>query len=111
MVEPNRVDIPFSGTRVLHAGKTRLFEPVHKILVIADAVGLAYMAVVAVRIEANPAENYATATCKQFPIRVCYPVLEPTLSLVRQEPLTRIPITFTPLELVGMPPGKVQVTV
>jgi hypothetical protein len=77
-----------------------------KVLTIADAIGIAYMAVVSGKIDVDPDKNHATATCKQFPIIVRYAVLKPTLSIVREEPLTEIAFAFTPLNPPALPLDK-----
>jgi hypothetical protein len=98
------VDIPLSGVRVLSEGKTRLFEPMLKLLFIADALAVALLVLHRGKVNLDAEKDHATATCKQFPIILRYPVLKPTLSILHEEPLTEITFSFTPLDPPALPP-------
>ena len=65
-----------SGARLLIRGKDRSFEPMHKVIVIADGIGIAIQIVKFGGIF-NPKLSRATATCVQFPHRRRVSVSQP----------------------------------
>ena len=92
-----------SGTYVLRKGQTRLFEPMHKMIVVIDAISIAMMLVIARSIALGPTSTGA-AKSLQFPL-VHFPALAPIEALAREQPLDEITISFLPPEPFTPPPG------
>ena len=93
-----------SGTYVLRKGQTRLFEPMHKMIVVIDAISIAMMLVIARSIALGPTSTGA-AKSLQFPLTVHFPALAPIEALAREQPLDEITISFLPPEPFTPPPG------
>lgn len=87
LVFGDRVMTYLSGIRVLRRGQDRLFDPMHKVLVILDGIGIGIAAALLGRIEPG---NYSSATSGQFDILVKFPYLTPTESIARGQPMPEI---------------------
>jgi hypothetical protein len=84
----------------------------YKLLIIADAMGLAVMAVLTGKLDLDPAKNHATATSNQFGLMVRFPLLSPTQAIVQGAPLDEIAFAFTPgIDLPDLPPDKARTTI
>ena len=99
-----------SGARLLIRGKDRSFEPMHKVIVIADGIGIAIQIVKFGGIF-NPKLSRATATCVQFPIVVEFPFLSPTVAMVRGAPTDEFKIEFLPKTTTPLNPNETQTVV
>lgn len=97
-----------SGIRVLRRGQDRLFDPLHKVLVILDGIGLGMAAALLGRIEPG---DYSSATSGQFDILVKFPYLKPTESIARGQPMPEIAFAFQPNRPEPIAPGKTQTLV
>lgn len=98
-----------SGVRVLNEGKDRLFDPMHRVLIIIDGIGIALTALITGRLV--EAGKYAVIGCRQFPIEIKAPVLTPTQALACGSPMTEIGFFFGPKEATVLPPGQTQTNI
>src|SRR5262245_45733785 len=76
-----------SGTRVLNEGKDRLFEPLSKLLLITDGLGIAIRVIKSgssTHLAAK--DDGASATCTSFPITVFFPAIFPTAAIANGKP-------------------------
>jgi hypothetical protein len=97
-----------AGIRVLKP-ESRLFEPMCKIQLIVNAIGIGIMVVLIGKLETDP--PIAQATCTQFPIIVRFPLLMVMQNIAKGEPVNEIGFQFAPKELPVVPPGKAQTTI
>jgi hypothetical protein len=99
--------------RTLRKGESRLFEPMHNIVLIADSVGIAVMYALLGRVEpiAEIPQNDTAVQCAQFPFFVRFPVLTTLKRVAQGNPLTEMKVSFPPTGPSPLPPGKAQSTV
>jgi hypothetical protein len=97
-----------SGIRVLTKGQHRLFDPLHKVLIIVDGIGLGIAAALLGRVEQG---NYSSATSNEFGLLVKFPYLIPTVSIARGQPMAEIAFAFHPNQPEPLAAGKTQTTV
>ncbi len=95
-----------SGIRVLNEGKDRLFAPLHKLVLIADGLGIAIMAVQSGGHFEFTGVPCTTALCGSFPVAVKFPLLMPTIAMAEGRPMTEIAFSFEPKTPQIVPPGK-----
>jgi hypothetical protein len=101
-----------SGTRVLIAGKDRLFEPLSALLLITDGLGIAIRVVATGgSTHLHGQEDGASATCVLFPTTVYFPSLLPTAAVALNSPLSKITFRFEAATPDPIPPGMVRTTV
>ena len=100
--------------RKLKSGESRLFDPLHKLILISDSVGIASIYAllgVVEPIEETP-RNATRAECIQFPtIVVRFPVLTALKAVVRGSPLTQFTVAFVERKPPPpLPPGRATTT-
>jgi hypothetical protein len=97
-----------SGIRVLNKDQHRLFDPLYKLLIIVDGIGLGMAAALLGRIEQG---FYSQATSNEFGLFVKFPYLTPTASLARGEPMIEIAFAFHPTHPQPVLDGQTRTTV
>lgn len=93
---------------MLKKGQHRLFEPMHKVLIIVDGMGLGIQAALIGRLETG---NYSSATSNEFDLLVKFPYRRPTEALAIGLPMEEIAFAFDPNKPEPVPAGKTQTTV
>jgi hypothetical protein len=101
--------------RKLRINESRLFEPLHKLILIADSVGIA--SIYALRGVVEPIEetprNATAAECIQFPTLVVrFPILTTLRATVTGSPLTELTLGVVERKPPPpLPPGRAQSTI